>query len=517
MNTIARVSRYARRAVAKLKAIPALLASVNDRGWRTIFDSDRHLGDWQKDVHIDRGRVNTNWAIWACMTLIASDVAKIRLDLVSIAMGGSGIEKPAYSAAFSPVIRKPNDYQTRQQFIESWGLSKLGHGNAYILKVFDDRGIVIRMHVLDPHLVKPLVAANGAVWYQIGADRLAEVTFGDDPTVTYVPADNIIHDRFNCLFHPLVGLSPIFASGLAAMQGLKIQENSAKFFGNMSRPSGVLTAPGDISDDTADRIKKHWDENFGGDKLGKIAVLGDDLKYQAMTISPMDAQMNEQLKMSAEMICTTFHVPPFKIGAGAIPQGQKVEDLNQIYYSDCLQSHMVAVETLLTEGLGLDTPKETKQYAVRFNLDDLLRMNMSGLVTMLKTAVDASLMAPNEGRRRINLGPVPGGDAPLSQQQNYSLEALAKRDASDDPFKSAAPPAPAPPAKPANDPNVEPAPAKLFEDLRAELLTIGTSVRSLVEDRAEEDRALERASQADATTREFADALMKRFTLAGDE
>lgn len=34
-----------------------------------------------------------------------------------------------------------------------------------------------------------------------------------------VPASEIIHDRMNCLFHPLVGISPIFACGLAAMAG----------------------------------------------------------------------------------------------------------------------------------------------------------------------------------------------------------------------------------------------------------------------------------------------------------
>jgi hypothetical protein len=55
------------------------------------------------------------------------------------------------------------------------------------------------------------------------------------------------------------------------------------------------------------------------------------------------------------------------------------------------------------------------------------------------------------------LKPVKGGKSPYLQQQNYSLEALAKRDAQDDPFKPATPPAPppqsaaadqAPPAKP---------------------------------------------------------------------
>jgi hypothetical protein len=39
--------------------------------------------------------------------------------------------------------------------------------------------------------------------------------------------------------------------------------------------------------------------------------------------------------------------------------------------------------------------------------------------------------------------PVKGGESPMIQQQNYSLAAVAKRDAQDDPFGTAKP-APAP-------------------------------------------------------------------------
>jgi hypothetical protein len=51
----------------------------------------------------------------------------------------------------------------------------------------------------------------------------------------------------------------------------------------------------------------------------------------------------------------------------------------------------------------------------------------------------------------MSLPPVDGGDSPMIQQQNFSLAALAKRDAKDDPFATAPKPAPVPP--PANDPN----------------------------------------------------------------
>ena len=75
-------------------------------------------------------------------------------------------------------------------------------------------------------------------------------------------------------------------------------------------------------------------------------------------------------------------------------------------------------------------------------------MDSASLVTSLKDAVGAGVMAPDEARKKLDLKPVPGGKSPYLQQQNYSLEALAKRDAADDPFGTAKPPEPTAPPEP---------------------------------------------------------------------
>jgi phage portal protein BeeE len=72
-------------------------------------------------------------------------------------------------------------------------------------------------------------------------------------------------------------------------------------------------------------------------------------------------------------------------------------------------------------------------------------MDTATQVATLTAAVKGSIMTTNEGRGRMNLPPVPGGDVVTAQQQDYSLEALAKRDAND-PFSKAAPSVPATPA-----------------------------------------------------------------------
>jgi HK97 family phage portal protein len=453
------------------EAVPrAFEQPLGTGGWFGWTIGGRPETDFQRDIRWTRDGILANQVVFACITLIASDIGKVCLKLVE---KKGKIWVDAESAAFSPVLRKPNGYQTRQQFLESWVTSKLAHGNTYVLKGRDAGGIVRQLYILNPCRVRVLVSESGDVFYELQPDDLAQVP---EDELVRVPASEIIHDRMVCLFHDLVGTSPLFAAGLPASQALEIQRNSSRFFRNGSRPGTVLSAPGQISDTTAKRLKDYWEQEFTGENIGRVAVLGDDLKPVALAVNPDVAQLVEQLKLSAEMICAAFHVPGFKVGVGTAPTYQNAGVLNQVYYSDCLQKMTEAIENLLDEGLGLLEKKEGHQYGTMFDLDDLLKMDPGAYATTLKTLIDAAVMAPNEARERWNLPPVAGGASPMIQQQNYSLAAIDKRDTSEDPFAKAPPPAP-----PAPPPAAEPPPPDAGKSAEALTKALISRLRAEVE------------------------------------
>ncbi len=401
-------------------------------------------GAWQRNQERVIEGLVSHHAIYRCITMISQDIAKMRIRLVENVK--DDIWVPISSAAFTPVLTKPNDYQNRIQFIEEWLRSKLMTGNTYALKNRDNRGVVTRLYVLNPMRVKPMVAPDGDVFYQLNADELSGI---DESTIT-VPASEIIHDRYMPLYHPLCGLPPLVACALAGMLGLSIQRNSSRFFDNASIPGGILTAPGAIGDDTAKRLKEHWEANYSGANRGKIAVIGDGLKFEAMRETAVDAQLAEQLKLSAEIICTAFGVPPYMIGVAPPPNFNNIEALNQQYYSQCLQILVESIELLLDEGLGLvNIPGKT--YGTEFAVGDLLRMDTQTKVKSWSDLVAGGIAAPNEARAAFDMEPVTGGESPFLQQQNYSLEALAKRDSKDDPFAQSTVLPPSPSDEAAND------------------------------------------------------------------
>lgn len=420
---------------------PRTKAAVSALGVRDVFGLVREsfAGAWQKGVVVDPiGDLTAFGAVYACLTLIANDIGKLRPCLLEV----GDTKTPAMDAApHWRALRKPNAYQTRQQFYRAWLISKLIFGNVYVLKVREEfRGMVAGMHILDPRRVTPMVTPDGDVYYSLGGSDLARIPVGQ-----VVPASEIIHDRCPTLWHPLVGVPPIYAAATTATHGRRIQMNAAKFFENMSRPSGMLTAPATIDDVTALRLKTEWEKNYSGENIGKLAVLGDGLKYEPMTIPPEQAQLIDQLKWTAVDIAGSFHVPAYKINVGQMPTSNNVEALQQQYYESALQVHIEDIETLLEEGLEVPSTK-----CVEFDLEGLLRMDSATQVETLAKAVGGAIMAPNEARRKRNLKPVPGGDSVYLQQQNFSLEALAKRDAQADPFGTAKP-KPAEPATPPSD------------------------------------------------------------------
>jgi len=412
--------------LARTKSLPVLQPLSGRGGWWNVI-RESYMGAWQKNVEVTAENVLTYSAVFACVTLIASDIAKLGLRLVEV--DKDGIWTPTENSAFSPVLRKPNRYQTRIKFIEQWIVSKLIHGNTYVLKQRDNRGVVVAMYVLDPSRVTPLVAGDGSVYYELRRDDLS----GVKPDTVTVPAREIIHDTMVCLYHPLVGVSPIYACGIAALQGLSIQSNSHKFFSNGSNPGGVLTAPGAISDETAGRLKAYWDANYTGDNVGKVAVLGDGLKYEAMAVNAVDAQLIEQLKWTGETVCSCFHIQPYMISIGPPPPYANIEPLNIQYFCQCLQSLIENLELCLDEGMELPKP-----YGTEFDLSDLLRMDSATQTTVLAAQITAGLLKPNEGRSALGRKPVTGGNTPYMQAQMYSLAALAQRD-SDQPFAKPVP------------------------------------------------------------------------------
>jgi len=383
--------------------------------WRRILEP--FAGAWQQNVEETRGNLLAYPTLYACLNRISQDIGKLPFRLVREDENGVwSVDKS--NTAYWPVLRKPNQYQTAQQFREYWVLSKLMDGNTYALKGRDERGVVTRLWILDPANVMPLVSTSGDVYYQLQFSAAENLLPESYPAKTIVvPASEIIHDRLNTFHHQLIGVPPLCAAYWPAVKNLRILQDAARYFQNGAKPSGILTAPAGISDEDAEAIKAYWNTNFTGEKAGNVGLVGADLKYTPFSFNASDSQLVEQMRYSDEQICQAFSVPPFIIGRGTIPAGLKADDIALVYYQFGLQSLIEAMENLLDEGLGVKHPQ-----GVELDLEPLMRMDVGKLAEIETKLTSGGVKTPNEARLRFNLSPLDGGDTVYMQQQDYPLD-----------------------------------------------------------------------------------------------
>lgn len=410
----------------------ALVPVNNSRGWFTIFEP--FTGAWQRNKEEKVETVLTYPTLYACLDSISSDIGKLPFTIRRMNPNKVWV---TVENQYSELLDRPNHYQTPQQFRECWILSKLIHGQTYVLIERNNRGEPVGLYILDALRVLPLVADNGEVFYQINYPDAASLLPPDYPgTMLIIPASEIIHDRMNTFHHQLIGIPPVCAAHWPAVKNLKILRNSTNFFSNGANPGGILTAPAGMSEKDADAVKAYWNNEFSNDKSGNVAVIGADMKFASFAFKSADSQMVEQMRYSDEQICQPFGVPPFIVGIGSIPAGLKADDMMGLYYQRALQKHIEAMEALLNKGLGIPEPM-----TVELDLEPLLRMDPQRRAEVWGKLANDGIATPNESRLPFNLAPLEGGDTVYMQQQDYPLDQVRQNKIA----QSAPPPEPEPP------------------------------------------------------------------------
>ena len=392
------------------------LLTVARGGWSPIVH-EPYTGAWQLNDPLPTENALANPSVFAVVSRIAQDIAKIAQPLL-LEQDDNGFWFETTNSAYSPVLRRPNRYQTPQQFYEQWMLSKLLYGNTYVFNERDDRSVVRAQYVLDPLKVKTLIAPDGSVYYELQSNDLAGLAAASEPIV--VSAREIGHDRWNCLFHPLQGVSPLYSLSGAVTQAQAIQASSTTFFAKGGRPAGMLSAPTKLDPASADRIKATL-ANF---KTGEIMLTDQGMVYHDIGGSAVESELIAQLGWTEEKICEVFGIPISIVNTNKQPPYANAEASQLQYKSQTIEPHSTSIAAV--QGAALDLPLYLK---LEFDDTLLIWMDTATRTTAAKTAIAAG-MSVNEVRDTYyGLGPVPGGDLPYLQQQYYPISELADRTA----------------------------------------------------------------------------------------
>jgi HK97 family phage portal protein len=90
-----------------------------------------------------------------------------------------------------------------------------------------------------------------------------------------------------------------------------LQEWSGALWRNQATPVGAIKFPGRFGEDTMARLRVQLDQTFSGTRNArKTLILTDGAEWQALSVSPEDAEVLASRRFTVEELCRLFQVPP---------------------------------------------------------------------------------------------------------------------------------------------------------------------------------------------------------------
>lgn len=364
-------------------------------------------------------------AVWACCRLISTSLAALPTNLFKITSDGKQPD-PSHPL-FGLLTQSPNPMMTLQQWIQPTLLGLLLYGNGY---TWVDRinGEVVGVWPLNPARVSMVLNLDGTFSYYYSDFRGKFNVFSEE---------DIIHFRVFTM-DGYLGLPVLIYHQMTINLANASTAFATALYNNGGQPSGVLEYPGVLQKGQVDRIRQSWaDMHSGPQNAGRVAILEEGTKYQAIGIPPEQLQYIQEQKFSVEQIARIFGVPPHLIGAMDKPTYASVEQQSIEFVRYTLYPYVRCLE----QGVDKGMLEPTHQF--RFDLDAFERGDIASRYAAYAIGRQWGWLSPNDVLRKEDENTFEGGDDYLTPLNMIAV-----------PVGSVPPP---PPPKPAPAP--VPAPA----------------------------------------------------------
>jgi len=179
-------------------------------------------------------------------------------------------------------------------------------GNGYAEIERDERGRPVALWPVEPWRVEPGHDESGDVSYEVNNPSGKNNVFKarDMFHIKGMSADGLRGYSVIAIAREVIGL------------GIATERYGASFFGNSSRPAGVIEHTGHLKPEALKRFRESWEAVHGGSgNASKTAILEDGLTFKAIGIPPEDAQFLETRRFQIDEIARIFRIPPHLLGS----------------------------------------------------------------------------------------------------------------------------------------------------------------------------------------------------------
>lgn len=346
--------------------------------------------------------------VYACVKVMSETIGSLPLKLYR-RKGNDERELASDHHLSSLFGNRPNNWMTRQDWIQMQVRHLLLRGNAFNQVVFSGRGKLEQIVPLHPDFLKIEVKEKNEIEY-IYSTKAGPHRFS---------FSEILHFKGSSE-DGITGLSPISEVRDIFGNALAQESFQASFFKNGTRLSGVLQSPEELDDDAHARMQQSWSGAYAGPvNAGKVAVLEQGTTFKEISMTAQDAQYIEQKKFSLGDIARVFRVPPPMIGDLDRATYTNIENLMISFVVYTLHPWLTCIEQAIARDI-LRPLKMEDEYYVEFMIDALLRGDFEKRMKGFQIGLQNGIYSINEVRKKLNENAVKGGDAHFFQANNYA-------------------------------------------------------------------------------------------------
>ena len=345
-------------------------------------------------------------AVYASVRLISDVISTLPVDAY-ISNGGQRESFPMPAWLTDP---EPDMSVTRADHFQMVLVSLLIDGNAFVRKLRNPQtSEVVSLSVLAPHRVEVIRNDLGVIEYRVDHGKRI-VSDMDMIHITELRKPGVLRgvSRIETLRQTL-GLSKA------------LEDFSAQFFGTGSTVSGIIETPHEMTQDQAIELKNNWErEHKGLRKAYRPGILTGGAKFVKTTDDPDEAQMLGSREFSVEEIARIFRIPPHLLQStkpGSMSYAS-VEENSKQFVTYTLLPYISKIEQAYS-------PMLSGGAFMRFNVDGLLRANLTERFAAYSSATQAGFLSINDIHALEDMTPVEGGDVYRVPLANVDLGAAS--------------------------------------------------------------------------------------------
>lgn len=339
-------------------------------------------------------------AVYSCIYVLSSSLAQMPVSVLR--RTGRNVEPATDHPAFYLVHDEPNAWETSYKWRELKQRHILGWGNGYTEVLRNRRGEITELAHRMPW--ETSLVKNGS--------RYVYGVYTEDGSWAVQP-DDMIHIRA-LGNNQKYGLSPIMQHAQTIGLGLSGQKYTESFFNGNARPAGIVSVKGEISAAGWTRLKAVWKKAAAAlrSQENKTLLLPAELDYKALTVSPVDAQLIDMMKLNRSIIAGIFNVPAHMINDLEKATFSNISEQSIQFVRFTIMPWIVNWEQELNRRL-FTRQERTAGYYVKFNLAGLLRGTPVERVQFYHNAITDGWMSRNEARAFEDMNPCDGLDEML--------------------------------------------------------------------------------------------------------